>query len=177
MFLHSDYDYYVSYNIIGKKQPSALDVISKWEDMPNESSNIQLVGVKLTGDGEVGDNEKPSNGGAEKDGEETKKDEKTSEKEVKEGSKDDGGITLETFGFPEVVVEPTAPKAENPTSKSEGKEDADKKEQEEKELTAQGESTKVKAGDELATNSGESPTSVSLAYKQLHALDSQYFFF
>lgn len=109
-----------------------MDIVSKWEDVPDESSDIKLVSIKSIGDDEGKDGEKENNGDVAKS-EETKKDESGKGKEEKK----DGDITLGTFGFPEVVVEPTALKAENTgyneTEKKEGDGNegntADKKEQ------------------------------------------------
>lgn len=129
--------------LIGKKEPlSVMDTISKWKDIPNESSDIQLVGVNDVGDGDSEKQCEVKKGAA---GEKTK-----------EGNKDDD-ITL---GIPEVVVEPTTSKTEN-IRESEGRSDGDKTDEKEKNKELTGEDTIVKAEDELATNTGESTALVS----------------
>ena len=89
-----------------------MDIISKWEDKPTESSDIQLVSVKSIAHEE---GEKQGDGvKVEGDTEVTNeaKEDEASDKGEKKGEKKGDEITLGTFGFPDVAVEPTASKAD-----------------------------------------------------------------
>ena len=163
----------------GKKQPTAMDILSKWEDVPDESSDIKLVSIKSIGDDEDKNGgpaaEKEENDGvttAKNEETTTKKDESRTEgdgekKEETTEEKREGDITLGTFGFPQVVVEPTASKAEpeQPEKKEEGqagdKDKPHKQEQQNDGVVSGGSETKL--GAELATTkvNQESGKSVS----------------
>ena len=148
---------------IGKKQPTALDIISKWEDTPNESSNIQLLNMKVVENGEGKDNN--GKGGEKKidDRVEEKEEGKvgSDDKSDKEETKDskEGDVTVGTFGFADKVVTELASveaKAERPT------ESETKGQSEKGEATNEGENEKLvevtieKAGEESAVDIGSS---------------------
>ena len=160
----------INYASSGKKQPTALDIISKWEDTPNESSEIQLLSMKTTEDGndKADGEDKIDNGVADPEKEEGKvgSDEKSDKVEVKESKEDD--VTVGTFGFAEKPVELASveAKAESPTG-SEKREDESEKD----EATKEGENEQLvevtieKAGEESAVdteNSGGNSAPVSL---------------
>ena len=138
-----------------------MDIISKWEDTPNESSDIQLLSMK-TVDEDEDKEQKDDHGVEKKEAERESSDEKSETKEV---NKEDD-VTVGTFGFAEKIAEPTASKIETPTTvtESEKKEDQSKKEEaakvEKNEKLV--EVTIEKAG-ESATNMGsrENPPPVS----------------
>ena len=89
-----------------------MDIISKWEDKPTESSDIQLVSVKSIAheEGEKQGDGVKVEGEAEVTNE--AKEDEASDKGEKKGEKNGDEITLGTFGFPDVAVEPTASKAD-----------------------------------------------------------------
>ena len=154
-------------SFVGKKQPTALDIISKWEDTPNESSDIQLLSMKTIGEGEDKDGKEQNNDGTkEKEAGKEGSDEKVETKEV---NKEDD-VTVGTFGFAEnsKAAEPTGSNAENrnTTTVTESEED----DQNKKDVAAKVdrnekfvEVTIEKAGEDCATNtgSGENPAPVS----------------
>ena len=150
-----------------------MDIVSKWEDVPDESSDIKLVSVKSIGDDEGKDGEKENNGDIARN-EETKEDESGGEKEKKK----DGDITLGTFGFPEVVVEPTAFKAENTgnneTEKKEGDGNegntTDMKEQKAEEISDKGPEKSVDESTTSSTGAIISSTSAVSLYVHHHEL-------
>ena len=137
-----------------------MDIISKWEDVPDESSEIKLVSIKSIGDNEDKDGEKGEDKETTKSGETVKKDEPD---KIKDGSgeKQDGDITLGTFGFPEVAVETTTSKAETSNDKETEKKKSDEKEtakatDKKEPIHAEdvGNKGPTKSGDELATSTG-----------------------
>ena len=171
--VRSKYVYYnhkpIFYAYVGKKQPTALDVLSKWEDTPNESSDIQLVSMKTIEDSEDEDGEEQKDGGVEdKEAGKEDLDGKADKGEIKQVSKEDD-VTVGTFGFAEKVAESTASTSETPTTLIESeknKEDQSKKDKVAKEEKNEKvvEVTIEKAGEESATSmgSGEDPAPVSL---------------
>ena len=154
----------------GKESPTTMDIVSKWEDVPDESSDIKLVSIKSIGDDEGRDGEKENNGDVATN-EETKKIESGGEKDEKK----DGDITLGTFGFPEVVVEPTAFKAENEAgdnetekNKGDGNEGntADKKEQKAEEISDKG--PKKSVDESTTSNTGTMICNTSAVSMYVH---------
>jgi hypothetical protein len=149
------------YSFAEKKQPTALDILSKWEDTPNESSEIQLLSVKITEDGDDKDQD-DKDGEEQKDGgvedKETGREDSDGKSETKEANKEDD-ITVGTFGFAEKAAESTASKAENPTGTITESEKENKEEKNEKLVAV----TIEKAGEQstAAIDSGENTEPVS----------------
>ena len=111
-----------------------MDIASKWKDTPADSMDVQLVNVKSIDEDSEAQESKVDIEGTNEVTNEAEKDE-ASDEGNKSKEKDGDDITLGTFGFPEIAVEPTAPKtgtsekkdspADNQDGQSEKKEQKD----------------------------------------------------
>ena len=138
-------------------------MISKWEDTPDKSSDIQLVSVKSIGDSEDKDGEKKEklSEAIENRENDAKKDEsKDASKDEREKKEDD--INLGTFGFPEVVIEPTSPKPQ--MVETEMKESDDSSEKKDLMEDIGKDKATVKPGDDPATNKKDAESSTPVSY-------------
>ena len=141
-----------------------MDIASKWKDAQADSMDVQLVSVKSIDEDSKGQEGKLKVEGTAEVVNEAGKDEASDEgNKNKEKNGDD--ITLGTFGFPEIVVEPTAPKTDVGEKKDSPADDQDGKleKKEEKDVAIEDGKTNVTA----VTSTKEGSTSVSLSVRIL----------